>query len=177
FWVKYDNSTFLTTAGHCAENATRTPDGIVRVYYLPWSLNPTSYLIGEMGIYEYHEVDRGFISIDDNSTLVVPSIRNSDDAFYPQLHIIGTVDIDTEGSNICIAGVIDTDIVTRGGDSGGPAFQLRKGVPPYVYLAGMLISGDNDSTIIEPLSMILSDGVMPVTFNPDLLDLDARPRG
>ncbi|CAG8725012.1 7446_t:CDS:1 [Cetraspora pellucida] len=198
FWMRQDNFTFLVTAGHCARDATHTPDGNVRFYYYP----SPPYLVGEMTYYEYEGVDRGFILVNNSDILVVPNIKNVGNDTYRELFIIGTVDIDTVGSHICIAGanshvscgkvtainmvadirgfgkfggVINTDIVCQDGDSGGPAFQFKDRFPRYVYLAGILIAGEGNLSIIEPLNKLLDDDMIPVRYNPNLFDFDTPP--
>ncbi|CAG8825907.1 10352_t:CDS:1, partial [Cetraspora pellucida] len=198
FWVRQDNFTYLVTAGHCALNNTHTPDGNVRFYH---DTNPP-YFVGEMTYYKYQEVDYGFILVDNPEILVIPNIKNVRNDTCRELFIIGTVDIDTINSHICIAGafsyvscgkviaintvvgirgfgnfegVIVTDIVSDIGDSGGPAFQFKDRFPRFVYLAGMLIAGDNNYSTIEPLNKILDDDMIPVRYNPILFDFDTPP--
>ncbi|CAG8627173.1 16873_t:CDS:1, partial [Cetraspora pellucida] len=198
FWMRQDNFSFLVTAGHCAKDANHTPDGNVRFYSYP----DPNFFVGEMTYYEHQEVDKGFILVDNPDILVIPNIKNVVNDTYRALFIIGTVDIDTVGSHICIAGaishvscgkvtainavseligfgkfqgVINTDIVSQSGDSGGPAFQFKDRFPQFVYLVGMLIAGDNVSSIIEPLNMLLDDDMIPVSYSPNLFDFDTPP--
>ncbi|CAG8816899.1 30313_t:CDS:1, partial [Gigaspora margarita] len=112
----------------------------------------------------------GFISKQNNNTGVTPSVRNTDDTENPELHIIGTIDLDedTIGRIVCISGyfthvdcgrvlsvddviisasdieysgVVKIDHLGCEGDSGAPVFIGDQGTLPDIFIVGMLTGG------------------------------------
>ncbi|CAG8688417.1 26340_t:CDS:1 [Racocetra persica] len=193
FWVRTTNgSTYLASAGHCASNGPFNPDEFVDFYHLPWDSEVTDLYIGPMVSHTISGVDRGFI-LKQNDIRAVPIIRNTDDTEYPELHIIGTVDLDTVGTIVCKSGyfadisrvqcgeiiAINAEITMGGekysvvkvtnmgcdGNSGAPVHQYLNELLPNVLLAGMLIGGNNHFCEVVPLNLILTEGIHVITVN------------
>ncbi|RIB20065.1 hypothetical protein C2G38_2081729 [Gigaspora rosea] len=99
FWVRSGDSEYLATAGHVARKKN------LDFYYVPWESGITNNtLIGKMIMRKIYNIDIGYIMKTNNDTLAGPIIRNTDNEEFPELHIMGVTDPDTEGTVVCKSG-------------------------------------------------------------------------
>ncbi|CAG8838731.1 20190_t:CDS:1, partial [Gigaspora margarita] len=136
----------------------------------------------------------GFISKQNNNTGVIPSVRNTDDTENPELHIIGTVELDTVGTIVCksgyfthvdcgrvlslndviisasdieYSGVVKVDNMGCEGDSGAPVFPVTPEQLPGIFIAGMLTGGIKAEgfCVVVPIEMLITDDIEVLTIN------------
>ncbi|CAG8509563.1 2111_t:CDS:2 [Gigaspora margarita] len=156
FWVvdkEFPEIVLLATVGHCAIKGPFKSDGSVDFYHLTWNSLMTNTFVGTMETYDFEHIDRGYVAVNTSDTKlsIFPSIMNSDDRTYLELHIVGHKVLSEKdiGSTKCKSGyrthvtcgtlreihdtliidgktykfVLEAELFSAEGDSGGPVFQ------------------------------------------------------